>query len=158
MVIDIPNFKMNLGNNPFAARLNLKNPISDPSVDTKINGIINLADLAKAFPMEDVQTLNGLITADVTANTKMSYIDKQQYERVKMDGTMQIENLNYIATGLPSVNVKTTNISFTPQNAKIENFKALLGKSDIEARGSLQLKRRKFLIVLILLSTQSWTK
>ena len=137
MVIDIPNFKMNLGNNPFAARLNLKNPISDPSVDTKINGIINLADLAKAFPMEDVQTLNGLITADVTANTKMSYIDKQQYERVKMDGTMQIENLNYIATGLPSVNVKTTNISFTPQNAKIENFKALLGKSDIEARGSL---------------------
>lgn len=137
MVVDIPNFKMNLGNNPFEARLNLKNPISDPDIDTKINGIINLADLAKAFPMEDVQTLNGVITADLTANTKMSYVDRQQYERVKMDGTMQIENLNYIATGLPAVNIKTTNISFTPQSAKIDNFKAMLGKSDIEARGSL---------------------
>jgi len=137
MVIDIPNFNMNLGNNPFEARLNLKNPISDPDVDTKINGIINLADLAKAFPMEDVQTLNGVITTDLTANTRMSYVDNQQYERVKMDGTMQIENMNYVATGLPAVNIKTTNIAFTPQNAKIENFKAVLGKSDIEARGSL---------------------
>ena len=137
MVIDIPDFKMNLGNNPFAARLNLKNPISDPDVDTKINGVINLADLAKAFPMEDVQTLNGLITADVTANTKMSYVDKQQYDRVQMAGTMQIENLNYEATGLPVVNIKNTDIAFTPQNAEIKNFKALLGKSDIEARGSL---------------------
>lgn len=137
MVIDIPNFKLNLGNNPFEARLNLKSPISDPDVDTKINGVINLADLAKAFPMEEVQTLNGMITADVTANTRMSYVDKQQYERVKMDGTMKIENLNYVATGLPAVNIKTTNIAFTPQNAKIDNFKALLGKSDIEAKGSL---------------------
>jgi len=137
MVIDIPNFNMNLGNNSFEARLNLKNPISDPDVDTKINGIINLADLAKAFPMEDVQTLNGVITTDLTANTRMSYVDNQQYERVKMDGTMQIENMNYVATGLPAVNIKTTNIAFTPQNAKIENFKAVLGKSDIEARGSL---------------------
>ena len=137
MTIDIPNFKMNLGNNPFEARLNLKNPISDPDVDTKINGTIDLADLAKAFPMEDVQTLNGIITADVYANTKMSYVDKQQYERVKMDGTMKIENLNYVATGLPAVNIKTTEIAFTPQNAKIDNFTAMLGKSDIEAKGSL---------------------
>ncbi len=137
MVIDIPNFKMNLGNNPFTARLNLKNPISDPDVDTKINGVINLADLAKAFPMEDVQTLNGVITADVIANTKMSYVDKQQYEKVKMTGTMQIENLNYEATGLPAVKIETTDIAFNPQNAEIKNFKALLGKSDLEARGSL---------------------
>ena len=137
MVVDIPNFKMNLGNNPFEARLNLKNPISDPDVDTKINGIINLADLAKAFPMEDVEKLNGVITADLTANTKLSYVDKQQYERVKMNGMMQIENLNYVASGLPAVNIETTNITFNPQNAKIENFKARLGKSDMEAKGSL---------------------
>ncbi len=137
MVIDIPNFNMNLGNNPFEARLNLKNPISDPNIDTKINGIINLTDLSKAFPMEDVQTLNGVITADLVANTRMSYIDRQQYERVKMDGTMKIENLNYVATGLPKVNIKTTNVAFTPQNAKIDNFIATLGKSDIEAKGTL---------------------
>ncbi len=137
MVIDIPNFNMNLGNNPFEARLNLKNPVSDPNIDTKINGIINLADLSKAFPMEDVQTLNGVITADLVANTRMSYIDRQQYEQVKMDGTMKIENLNYVATGLPKINIKNTNIAFTPQNAKIDNFKATLGKSDIEARGTL---------------------
>jgi len=137
MMIDIPNFKMNLGNNPFEARLNLKNPISDPDIDTKIKGIINLADLAKAFPMEDVEKLNGVITADLTANTKLSYVDKQQYERVKMNGMMQIENLNYAATGLPPVNIETTNITFNPQNAKIENFKARLGKSDMEASGSL---------------------
>ncbi len=137
MVIDIPDFKMNLGNNPFAARLNLKNPVSDPNIDTKINGVINLADLSKAFPMEDVQTLNGVITADVVANTRMSYIDQQKYERVQMDGTMQIENLNYVATGLPKINIKNTNIAFTPKNAKIDNFIATLGKSDIEAKGTL---------------------
>jgi len=87
--------------------------------------------------MEGVETLNGTITADLTANTRMSYVDKQQYDRVKMDGTLKVEDLNYAAEGMPAVNIKTTDVSFTPQKATIQNFRATLGKSDIEARGTL---------------------
>lgn len=137
MVIDIPQFKMNMGNNPFTAKLNLKTPMSDPDIDTKINGVINLADLAKSFPMEGVESMDGVITADLTADTKMSYIDRQQYDQVNMDGTLRIQNMNYNAEGLPKINIKNTDIEFTPQYAKIDNFRARLGSSDMEARGTL---------------------
>ncbi|MEM9921393.1 MAG: AsmA-like C-terminal region-containing protein, partial [Bacteroidota bacterium] len=132
-----PIFKMNMGNNPFEATLNLRTPISDPNIDTKINGVIDLADLSKAFPMEGVQELSGVIDADITAKAKMSDIDREAYESVDMKGDLQITGINYTADGLPPVKIKTLHMGLTPKKAEVDKFEALLGKSDIQATGSI---------------------
>ena len=93
--LDVPRFSIKVGNNPFEAVFKLRTPISDPDIDTKINGVLNLEELAKAFPIEDMETLNGIITANLTAKTKMSYIDQQDYEKVDMAGDFQVQQVNY---------------------------------------------------------------
>ena len=137
MTIDVPRFKMKLGQNPFDASFLLKTPISDPDIDAKMNGVIDLAELAKAFPMEGVKTLNGVITTNMTTKTKMSYIDKQDYENVDMSGALQIENMQYTADGMPPIKIKEMKMAFTPRNVKVDNFDAQLGASDLKARGTV---------------------
>ena len=137
MTIDVSRFNMELGGNPFEAIFKLKTPISDPDIDAIMNGVINLEEFISAFPLEGVETLNGLITSNLKVKTKMSFIDKQDYENVDMSGDLQIENMNYVAENQPVVKIKDLKMAFNPKNVKLDNFEAQLGESDLKARGTV---------------------
>jgi len=137
MVVDVPTFHFQLGENPFNLIFNLRTPMSDPQVKARAKGKIGLADLAKAFPMEGVESLSGLIDADIDVDTRMSYIENKQYEKVNMKGDVSLINLNYDAVDMPPVIVKNAKLDFTPQRVNIPAFDALLGKSDVQAYGEI---------------------
>lgn len=135
MVVNVPTFAMKLGSNPIKAIFNLKTPVSDPDIDTQIDGVLNLKELAQAFPMDGVMDLTGVIAANIEAQTRLSYIENQQYERVKMDGVAEVTNLTYKDANYPAIRINSAKAAFTPQNVRVDNFDAKLGKSDIKASG-----------------------
>lgn len=137
MILNISKFSMKLGNNPFEAILKLSTPMSDPNIDCKVKGKIDLSELVKAFPLQDVSTLNGLIEANLEAKTKLSYVEKQEYDKVQMKGQLSINSFNYIAKGLPTINIKKMKMDFTPNNVHLEDCDLKIGKSDISANGKL---------------------
>ncbi len=137
MVIDVTKFKMKLGNNPLLGRLKLKTPMSDPDIDTRIKGTLNFADLAKAFPMEGVESLSGSMKADVEADARLSSIEQEDYESVDMKGFLQFSKLSYKADGMPAVLIDALDMNFTPRQVNIEKFVSKLGKSDLRATGSI---------------------
>jgi len=137
MKIDIPNFKLALDGKPFEGRFKLSTPISDPNIDTKLKGTIDLANINKAFPMEGVEELTGVIEADILIDTRLSTIDKGNYEDADVDGNAKVTNLTYLAEGLPKILIKESSIDFTPKQATINSFSGKLGKSDIEASGKI---------------------
>ncbi|MCB0565549.1 MAG: hypothetical protein KDD01_14350 [Phaeodactylibacter sp.] len=137
LVVDVPRFAFTLGQNPFQGSFALRTPISDPDVKTTAKGVINLKELAQAFPMEGIQELSGIINADLRADTRLSFIENEQYERVNMDGRLQVNQVNYRSEGLPAVQVKDMQMTFNPQNVSLSNFEAQLGKSDIRAQGTI---------------------
>lgn len=138
LVVDVPNFAMKLGSNPIRAVFNLKTPISDPDVNTQIDGTLNLKELSQAFPMEGISALSGIITADVDIKTRLSTIEAQRYDQVNMSGTMGIRDFNYKDAAYPAIRINNAQAAFTPENVKIQNFDAKLGKSDVKANGSIQ--------------------
>ncbi len=138
LVVNIPKFHIELDKNPFDAKFILKTPMSDPNVDVSVKGKIDLAKLAKAFPMEGVKTLSGLIDADVASKMKMSDVTGENYENVDMRGKMIITNMNYIADGMPAVKINDLTTTFTPQNIQLTNFDAKLGKSDLQVKGFIE--------------------
>lgn len=137
MIVNIPMLRMKVGNNPFKATFRLEHPISDPDIDTQIDGVIDLGDIAKAFPVEGMETLKGIIRSDVRAKTRMSYIDKGQYDQVDMSGDVIIEDLVYQSEGLPAIQINSADAQFTPQRVNLKDFDAQLGKSDIQAEGTI---------------------
>ena len=135
MVIDLSQFKMLLGNNPIEGRLNLSTPLSDPNVDTKIKGTINFAELTKAFPIEGVESLTGIMKADLVADARMSAIENKNYESVDMKGILQFNKFSYKAKDMPLVLIEEMALNFTPKKVNIDKFLSKLGKSDLRATG-----------------------
>jgi hypothetical protein len=138
MTVRIPKFAFKLGQNPFAGNFNLKNPISNPNVKTSIKGILNLADIQKAIPMEGIQALSGIIDADFFVNATLSQIEKEQYEAVDMRGDMAVSDIIVEQDGLPKVAIQSLKTTFNPKRIEVTDFSAQLGQSDIQANGSIQ--------------------
>ena len=137
MKLDIHEFAMKLGSNPLAGHFKLRRPISNPTVDTKIKGTLNLSELSKAFPMDEVRELSGKIKADVFAKASMAQIDQQAYESVQMGGDFDISDMVYRAADMPAVRINALKTSLSPQRLDLNECDLRLGKSDFRARGSI---------------------
>ena len=137
MMVDVSRFNLKVGTNPIEGYFKLRTPLSDPDVDTKLKGVLNLGDFFRAFPMEGVKTLNGTIKADMAIRTKMSTIDRGDYANVDMRGDAAIERLDYVADGTPPVRIEAMRLFFTPRNVQVPNFDMKLGKSDLSGSGTL---------------------
>ncbi|MBK8877751.1 MAG: hypothetical protein IPN74_04155 [Haliscomenobacter sp.] len=132
--VDVPFLSMNIGRNPIDAMFFLRTPMSDPYVDGKLDGILNLADLAQAFPMEGVKGLRGKISANISAKARMSQIDRQQYESVNLRGSMRVENVLYQSYSYPPVQIEDMRMDFSPRFVEVQGIKAKLGKSDVTGK------------------------
>ena len=137
VTVDVSQFHVKIGLNPFDAMLMLKTPISDPDIEAKLDGTINLTELSKAFPMEGVSKLSGIIKANLETKTKMSYVNEQQYDKVEMKGLLMISNMNYVSSNLPPVKINNMAMNFTPNNVDLQSFDLKIGKSDLKASGKL---------------------
>ncbi len=137
LTVNIPKFSLKIGSNPLEGYFNLKTPESDPTVDMKLNGTLNLGELSKAFPMEGVQELAGIIKANMTLKAAMSQIDQAKYDEVDMAGTFGMTGITYKSAGTPTVKINSLATSITPQRVDIQNFDAKLGNSDLRASGSI---------------------
>lgn len=137
MTVNIPKFSLRIGSNPLEGYFNLKTPESDPTVDTKIVGTLNLGELSKAFPVEGVEELAGIIKANIMMKAAMSQIEQAKYDQVNMAGDFAMSGISYKAADMPAVKINQLSTSLTPQRVDIQNFDAKLGKSDLRANGSI---------------------
>lgn len=137
MIVDLSSLKLNIGDDPFSAKLKISTPISDPNVDANMDGTIDLTKWMKAFPVDGMDQLAGIIDANVTIKTKMSTIEREAYQDVKMSGDIAVTDLRYASADLPLVQINKAVVQFTPSYVKIDKFEAKLGKSDIAANGQI---------------------
>lgn len=136
-VIDVSQFALKVDNDPVEGFLKLTNPVSDPNIDSRIKGNLNLANFAKAYPLEGVKELAGLVIADITAKAKQSDIEKENYNNVNVNGQINLQDILYVTSYMPVINLKNSLIQFSPQSVSIDQFNARLGKSDVSMNGKI---------------------
>lgn len=137
MTVNIPAFSLRIGSNPLEGYFRLKTPETDPTIDTKIKGVLHFGELTKAFPVEGIQELSGILKMDVVAKAAMSQVDNQQYDQVDMHGDFTLTDFHYHGEGIPPVKINTLQGALSPQQADIKQFDARLGKSDLQASGRI---------------------
>ncbi|MFK8162886.1 MAG: AsmA-like C-terminal region-containing protein [Lewinella sp.] len=138
MVIDIPRFDFNLGGDPFRGRFKLSTPLSDPQVDARVDGKLDLAKWSQAIPLEGVRELAGVIVADITLDrVRQSLLDAGRYGDLNLSGIASITDFAYVADELPPVRINNASADFNPQAITISNFDGILGRSDLKASGNI---------------------
>lgn len=137
-VIDIRKFTFTMGNNPFSVLLNITTPMSDPDLKAYAKGMLDLGMIKEVYPLEAGTELNGKVTADINIATRMSAIEKEQYEKVLASGHLTINDMTYMTKDMPDVLLNKVGLEFNPRYVNLSAFDAKIGKNDLQATGRLE--------------------
>jgi len=136
-IIDIPQFRFDIGGNPVNMSLNVSTPMSDPNIALTAAGRLNLGMIKEVYPLEDME-LSGELDANMKLITRMSYIEKEQFNKVYASGTLNIKEMLVKSQDMDDIMIKNANLSFSPKYVDLTGFTASIGKNDISATGKLE--------------------
>ena len=158
--VKISPFNMVMAGNPFSMSVALNTPISDMQFDVAAKGKLDLGKIKDIYPLEDMQ-LNGVVDADLSVNGRMSYIEKEQYEKVKATGSVKLNGMNLEMSDMPNIEIKNSVLAFTPRYVQLSQTTVNIGDNDVTfdskfenylgfalkgttLKGSLNIKSNKF--------------
>ena len=137
-IIHIPSLHLSIDNEPVDMSLLVSTPLSDPYIEGKLRGKIDLKKVPQFYPIEGLKKLEGNMDIDIQAKAKMSQIQKEQYQTVYFAGKADITNLKYESKYLDwPIAIANMNLKFNPKTVDMTGFNANIGKSDFHATGSI---------------------
>lgn len=137
-VVDLNTFYLELAKNPVDFNIHVKTPVSDPDVAGGIHAQIDLESLKKAYPMEETENLQGIITANVDFAGRMSALEEERYGDFKMEGKFIVLDFLYPMEGYDDpVELKKMYMNFSPQFVDLSTFDMVMGETDISADGRI---------------------
>ena len=138
MTLDVNKFHADFVGNVLDANLKMRNPMTDPLIDSKVKAKVNLASIGKVMPLAKGESYQGKLNADVVLNGRMSAIEKENYEAFQAKGIVELFGMNYKSADLnEQVAIEKMTLRFSPKNLSLEKMDAQMGKSDVSLNGSI---------------------
>jgi hypothetical protein len=136
--VDVDKFHLEMAGNPFDLELHVKTPDSDMQIAGIFKGKIDFNSLTDIVPLENI-TLNGLLACDLSLAGRMSTLEKEQYEDFQAAGMLQLTGFDFVSPDFPQgVKITGTQLDFTPKIVNLVNFDAIIGRTDLSLKGSLE--------------------
>jgi len=137
-VLNVDRFHLVLGDDPVDGSLVLRTPVSDPDIDFRVAGRVNLADIPRTVKLPDVQELSGVVRANAAMRARQSDITAKRYDRVSASGTIDVQQLAVNTAALKQpVAIDQAMLRLTPQHAELASFRGRAGSSDVQMTGTL---------------------
>lgn len=130
--ISINPFNFRMAGNPFSLTAEIKTPVSDADFKARANGILDLGKFKEVYPMDDM-ALNGIVDADLSVAGQMSYVEKEQYEKIQASGTLKVSDMKLKMKDMPDITILKSLFTFTPQYLQLSETTVNIGKNDITA-------------------------
>ncbi|MCX8079805.1 MAG: membrane assembly protein AsmA [Bacteroidia bacterium] len=137
-LINLNKLHLEMAQNPIDLVAKVSTPVSDPNFFAKVIGKIDLSSVKEFIPLDKTDELNGIISSNIAVDGRMSYIDKNQYDKFQADGMLNIENMKYTTTAVAyPISIQTLNLQFSHAFVELKKFDGNLGKSDIHMAGRI---------------------
>lgn len=121
----------------FNVKANIKN-FDNALVDAQMNGVINLANVTKAYPVQLDMPLSGILKADVVTKFDMKSVETSQYQNIQSSGNMSITGFNYAGPELAKpLKINKAAVVFNTSKIQLNEFDAKTGNSDLKITGAL---------------------
>ena len=128
--VTINPFDFTLAGNPFSLKAIVKTPTSDPDLQATAKGTLDLGKIKDVYPLEDM-SLNGTIQADMNLVGKLSYIEKEQYDKMKAEGSIRLNGMKLNMKDLPTVDIQRSTFSFSPRYLQLSETTVNIGNNDV---------------------------
>ena len=128
--VTINPFDFTLAGNPFSLKAIVKTPTSDPDLQATAKGTLDLGKIKDVYPLEDM-SFNGTIQADMNLAGKLSYIEKEQYDKMKAEGSIRLNGMKLNMKDLPTVAIQRSTFSFSPRYLQLSETTVNIGNNDV---------------------------
>ncbi|MDR2383206.1 MAG: hypothetical protein LBD76_04900 [Prevotellaceae bacterium] len=136
--IDVNRFHFEIGGNPFDISTNVRTPMSDANIKALIKGKLDFELIKDAIPLEGID-LKGALTANIDFAGHMSHIEKEEYDKLNLDGKLVLQNFTAVTEDIPMpIDIAKAELEFTPKYVNLTQFDVKIGESDIKASGRLE--------------------
>ncbi|MGE5352529.1 MAG: AsmA-like C-terminal region-containing protein [Acidobacteriota bacterium] len=137
-VINLKQMHFELGSDPFDASLVVTTPRSNPYIDTKVKGRLNLGQLKNAMPLKGVQRLDGLVQADFQAKGNIGGLKSKNIGNLAASGSVQASNIVYGSDELTQeIKINQASLTLSNQAFNLNSFSMNIGQNNINASGGL---------------------
>ena len=136
--VDIRKLSFMIDEDKFNMVAKIKDLLGNTKVNAHIDGKMNLANIAKAYPVPADLNLEGLLNADINAAFDMASIENKKYENTNINGTLDLKNFVYKSEELKSpVKINSTAVTFNPKTVTLNELNGVTGKTDFSATGTI---------------------
>ena len=137
--IDIKALNFKIDSDVFKSSATLKNITKNMLVNAHIDGVLNLANITKVYPIELDQELRGILKGKLNTVFDMNAIEVNAYERIKNSGNASVSNLVFSSKDIANpIHISKADLVFNPGTVSLNTFKAKTGDSDLDATGTIK--------------------
>lgn len=130
------NFKID--QDVFKSSATIKHLTTNMLVNANIDGVLNLANITKAYPIELENELKGILKAKLKTSFDMNAIETNAYERIKNNGMVSVSGFEFSSADIVNpINISNAEVNFNPGTIKLDKFNATTGQSDLNATGTI---------------------
>jgi len=135
-VLRMSSFHMKFGEIPFDAAMLVRTPESDPYIDGFVKGKVDLGKIQNMIPLEENETISGIIESDLIMKGKISALENEDYDSFHAEGFIKALDLKYItpSVSLP-IEIPSLELVFNPRNLTVNNFQLNLGRTSVKMNG-----------------------
>ena len=136
--VDIKTLNFKIDDDVFKSSASIKNITKNMLVSANLDGVLNLANITKAYPVELASPLTGILKAKLSTAFDMNAIETNAFERIKSNGTASLSNFVYTSEDMANpLEISEADLTFNPQTVSLNHFKAKTGESDLNASGTI---------------------
>lgn len=136
--VDINKLNFRVDQDIFKSEAHIKNLTGNMLVNANLDGVLNLANITKAYPVELENQLSGILKGKINTSFDMDAIETNAYQRIKNNGSVSISDFIFSSEDIVNpIQINKADLTFKPGTVSLNNFDALTGKSDFSATGTI---------------------
>ena len=136
--VNIDKLNFQIDEDVFKSEIHVKNLTKNQQIDAKLDGVLNLANITKAYPVELENELSGILKGNINTSFDMNAIETNAYQRIKNVGSVAISDFIFSSEDIVNpIQINKADLAFKPGTVSLNSFDALTGKSDFSATGTI---------------------
>ncbi|WP_296385523.1 AsmA-like C-terminal region-containing protein, partial [Winogradskyella sp.] len=136
--IDINKLDFKIDKDIFKSEAHIKNLTGNMLVNANLDGVLNLANISKAYPVELENQLSGILKGKLNTAFDMNAIETNAYQRIKNNGSVSISDFIFSSEDIVNpIQINKADLTLKPGTVSLNSFDALTGKSDFSATGTI---------------------
>tara|TARA_Y100000589_G_C27181545_1_gene641003 strand:- start:302 stop:2962 length:2661 start_codon:yes stop_codon:yes gene_type:complete len=136
--VDLDQLDFKIDEDVFKSEAHIKNLTGNMLVSANLDGVLNLANITKAYPVELENQLSGILKGKLNTSFDMDAIETNAYQRIKNNGSVSVTGFVFSSEDIVNpIQINKADLSFKPGTVSLNSFDAQTGKSDFSATGTI---------------------